>query len=139
MESAPGSQTPIRILLIEDSVDAIDALAQLLRITGADVVTTGSAAEAVKAVAAQDFDVVVSDLGLPDVPGDVVIRHILATATRRPRVVVMTGRDESWHRRARDAGADAVLVKPFNWSELIASLCSPSADGLSVATPGKAA
>jgi two-component system CheB/CheR fusion protein len=133
-----GDGRPLRILLVEDSADAVDALAQLLRVTGAEVVTTGSAGEALKAVAAQDFDVVVSDLGLPDVPGDVVIRHIISTATRRPRVVVMTGRDETWHRRALEAGADIVLVKPFNWSELMAAVHGPDTPQLSVPAPGAA-
>jgi len=65
-----------------------------------------------------DFDVVLTDLGLPDIPGDVVIRRVLASARRRPRVIVVTGYDEPFVSRARQAGADVVFNKPIVWATL---------------------
>jgi CheY-like chemotaxis protein len=58
---------------------------------GAEVVATATGRETAEAAERQPFDVVLTDLGLPDIPGDVVIRHLLAKAPRRPRVIVLTG------------------------------------------------
>lgn len=107
----------IRVLLVEDVADIREVLTILLRAEGAEVVPTGSGREAVELVAQQEFDVVLSDLGLPDIPGDVLIRQIRAGARgRRPRVVVLTGYGEPYVTRARQAGADAVFSKPVDWT-----------------------
>lgn len=107
----------IRVLLVEDVADIREVLTILLRAEGAEVVPTGSGREAVELVAQQEFDVVLSDLGLPDMPGDVLIRQIRAGARgRRPRVVVLTGYGEPYVTRARQAGADAVFSKPVDWT-----------------------
>jgi two-component system, chemotaxis family, CheB/CheR fusion protein len=108
-----------RILLVEDAEDIRDAFTLLLRAEGARVTATGSGREAVELGAHGEFDVLLSDLGLPDIPGDVVIRHVVTTARRRPWVVVMTGYDEPFVSRAREAGADVVLTKPIAWSVLL--------------------
>ena len=46
-----------------------------------------------------------TDLGLPDIPGDMVIRYVVAAARHRPWIVVVTGYDEPFIDRARQAGA----------------------------------
>jgi CheY-like chemotaxis protein len=58
-------------------------------------------------------------------PGEAVIRRILAGARRRPRVIVVTGYDEPFVGRARQAGADLVFTKPVAWSTLAATLGEP--------------
>ena len=111
-----------RILLVEDAEDIRDAFALLLKSEGADVVATATGIEAAEAAERQHFDIVLTDLGLPDIPGDAVIRHVLAKARRRPRVVVLTGYDEPFTSRARQAGADVVLNKPIAWPDLVEHL-----------------
>jgi two-component system CheB/CheR fusion protein len=112
----------LRVLLVEDAKDVRDVFTLLLEAEGAVVVATGSGREAA-ALANQDaFDVLLTDLGLPDMPGDLVIRQALATANRRPWVVVVTGFDEPFVSRARQAGADVVLTKPIAWSALVQRL-----------------
>jgi two-component system, chemotaxis family, CheB/CheR fusion protein len=108
-----------RVLLVEDAKDIRDVFALLLAAEGAEVAATGSGREAIELAAKGDFDVLLTDLGLPDVPGDLVIRHVVATAQRRPWVVVVTGYDEPFIGRARQAGADVVLTKPLSWSALL--------------------
>jgi DNA-binding response OmpR family regulator len=76
---------------------------------------------------------VLTDLGLPDIPGEVLILQIIATAKRRPRVVVVTGYDEPRVSRARTAGADVVLLKPVEWTELLRHLGAPAPAPVSVA------
>jgi two-component system CheB/CheR fusion protein len=114
----------IRILLVEDSADAREAFVRLLELDGATVVSAADAREGAVHAAAQDFDVIVTDLGLPDISGDALIRTILATARRRPRIVAVTGYGEPYVSRARAAGADAVLIKPISWSRFLGQLVS---------------
>jgi two-component system CheB/CheR fusion protein len=117
----PG-RNRLRILLVEDSQDIREVFTLLLRAEGAEVVATASGREAVEQIAKRDFDVVLTDLGLPDIPGDAVIRRVLANARRRPRIIVVTGYDEPFKSRAREAGADIVFNKPVIWSTLVRTL-----------------
>ena len=98
----------------------------LLRVEGAEVVATGSGREAIDLADRGDFDVVLSDLGLPDMPGDVLIRQILSAKRRRVRVIVVTGYGEPYLTRARQAGADVVFTKPVEWAQVLESLDKPN-------------
>jgi len=120
MREKGGSQP--RVLLVEDATDIRDVFRMLLEAEGAEVVATGSGREAAMLVDHEDFDVILTDLGLPDISGEAVIRHARRNARRRPRVVVVTGYDEPFTTRARAAGADAVLTKPVLWSSLVEEL-----------------
>lgn len=111
-----------RVLLVEDATDIRDVFKMLLEAEGAEVTATGSGREAAELTAREDFDVILTDLGLPDISGEMVIRHALLNARRRPRVVVVTGYDEPFTSRARAAGADVVLTKPVLWSSLVDEL-----------------
>src|SRR2546421_572827 len=84
-----------------------------------------SGREAAELANRRDFDVVLSDLGLPDIPGDVLIRQILAGARRRTRVVVVTGYGEPYLSRARQAGAEVVFTKPVEWARILEWLQRP--------------
>ena len=65
------------------------------------------------------FDVVLSDLGLPDLSGEALIRQIRASAGMATRVIVITGYGEPYLSRARQAGADAVFTKPVEWTRIL--------------------
>lgn len=121
MRERRASQRP-RVLLVEDATDIRDVFQMLLEAEGADVVATGSGREAARLAEHEDFDVLLTDLGLPDISGEMVIRQALRTARRRPRVVVVTGYGEPFTTRARAAGADVVLTKPVMWSSLVEEL-----------------
>src|SRR5438093_1034358 len=95
------------------------------RAEGADVASAANGREATDLVAAQRFDVVLSDLGLPDIPGDVLIRELRARSGRATRVVVVTGYGEPFLARARQAGADVVFTKPVEWSRILEYLEHP--------------
>jgi two-component system CheB/CheR fusion protein len=115
----------MRILLVEDAPDIREVFTVLLRVEGAEVTATGSGREAADLASRREFDVVLSDLGLPDLPGDTLIRQILASAGRRVRVVVVTGYGEPFVTRARQAGADVVFTKPVEWTRILDYLQRP--------------
>ena len=115
----------MRILLVEDSPDIREVFTVLLRVEGADVTATGSGLEAAELASRADFDVILSDLGLPDMAGDALIRQILATARRRTRVIVVTGYGEPYLTRARQAGAEVVFTKPVEWTRILDWLQHP--------------
>jgi two-component system CheB/CheR fusion protein len=118
----------LQILVIEDAPDVLDVLTTLLRIEGADVAGAGSGREALTLFRNRHFDVVVSDLGLPDISGDVLIRTIIAAARRPIKVVVITGESQHASTRALEAGAEVVFVKPCHWGGVVTYL-----DGLRLA------
>ena len=109
----------LRILVVEDAADIREVFTVLLRAEGAHVVPAANGREALEAAAHQTFDVVLSDLGLPDVPGDVLIRQMLATTRNRIRVIVITGYGEPYLTRARQAGAEVVFIKPVEWTRVL--------------------
>jgi two-component system CheB/CheR fusion protein len=112
----------VRILLVEDSDDARDAFAMLLRSEGAEVVAMDNGRDAAAIVLRRDFDLLLTDYGLPDISGDRLIRQIVSTARHQPRVVVVTGYGSPYVERARLAGADVVLTKPVEWLDLLVHL-----------------
>jgi DNA-binding response OmpR family regulator len=81
-------------------------------------------------VGTRDFDVVVTDLGLPDVSGETVIHEIVARARVRPWLIVVTAFDDSYVVAARAAGADVVLTKPVPWKTLVGALARAPRTGL---------
>ncbi len=115
----------MRILLVEDAPDIREVFTVLLRVEGAEVTATGSGREAADLASRREFDVVLSDLGLPDLPGDTLIRQILASSGHRVRVVVVTGYGEPFVTRARQAGADVVFTKPVEWTRILDYLQRP--------------
>ena len=118
---APGLHG-IRVLVVEDSPGVLDVLTTLLRQEGAAAVGVANGRDALSAVRAHDFDVIMSDLGLPDMPGDVLIRAILDSAPRPPHVIVITGDSGPALIRAKEAGASVIFTKPPDWAQVVTYL-----------------
>jgi CheY-like chemotaxis protein len=115
----------LRILVVEDAQDIREVFTLLLRAEGADVESAANGREATELVGQHAFDVVLSDLGLPDIPGDVLIREVRAQTRPGTRVMVVTGYGEPFLSRARQAGADVVFTKPVEWSRILEYLERP--------------
>lgn len=110
--TAPRRSAPARtILLVEDNEDSSTAIAELLRLHGYDVQVAESVEEALQF--ADQADVLVSDIALPDGTGHDLMRQILA---RRPmRGIALSGYGSSEDlRRSTDAGFERHLVKPVD-------------------------
>jgi DNA-binding response OmpR family regulator len=112
----------MRVLIVEDEADLGDFLVRTIREAtwAPDHVASGQ--EALRALAVTDYDLVVLDLGLPDLDGFEVCRRYRATGGRTP-LLVLTARGGLTDRiRGLDAGADDYLSKPFAVEELLARL-----------------
>ena len=115
----------LRILVVEDAQDIREVFTLLLRAEGAEVESAANGLEATDLIGRRLFDVVLSDLGLPDIPGDVLIRDLRSRSNRATRVMVVTGYGEPFLTRARQAGADVVFTKPVEWSRILEYLEQP--------------
>ena len=110
-----------RVLVVDDEPQIVRALAINLRARGYDVVAAGDAGEALRLAAAHPPDLVVLDLGLPDLDGVAVIAGLRGW-TDVP-ILVLSGRSDSTDKvDALDAGADDYVTKPFGMDELMARL-----------------
>ncbi len=110
-----------RVLLVEDDSTLARALAITLRTRGYDVTVARDGASALRDASSARPDVVVLDLGLPDMDGTEVIRS-LRTWTQMP-VIVLSARDGQRDKvAALDSGADDYVGKPFGIEELLARL-----------------
>jgi two-component system KDP operon response regulator KdpE len=110
-----------RVLIVDDEPQILRALRITLQARQYDVFTAADGAEALHAAATHKPDLVVLDLGLPDVDGVEVIRK-LRTWSPVP-IVILSGRmDSAGKVHALDAGADDYVTKPFHVEELLARI-----------------
>jgi PAS domain S-box-containing protein len=116
-EAAPP---PCRILVVDDSQDASESLAMLLRIAGNEVRTAQDGLEAVGAAVAFRPDVVLMDIGLPKLNGYAAARRIRELPSSRAMVLIaLTGwGQEEDRRRSREAGFDHHMTKPVEFAAL---------------------
>jgi CheY-like chemotaxis protein len=100
-----------RLLVVDDHADTADVLGQLLTLSGHDVRTAGSGQEALQLVDDHVFDVLVSDLGLPDMTGYELMRRIAEIRPIKGIAISGYGMEEDIE-RSREAGFGDHLVKP---------------------------
>jgi two-component system, OmpR family, KDP operon response regulator KdpE len=109
------------VLVIDDEPQILRALRINLRVRDYEVHTAGTATEALEIAAKHPPDLVILDLGLPDLDGVEVI-HGLRGWTSAP-IIVLSGRADSTDKvEALDAGADDYVTKPFGMDELLARM-----------------
>jgi len=110
------------VLVVEDERKLRDFIRSYLENAGFTVLSTGSGAEAITLAASATPDLVVLDLGLPDVPGETVARELRAMAAPQapPRILMLTARSGEEDRvRGLELGADDYVTKPFSPRELV--------------------
>ena len=109
------------ILLVDDDLSIQRAVAPLLRSRGYHVTVVGTGHEAVAAVVEQAPDLIVLDLGLPDLEGAEVCRR-MREHTKAPIVILSARSGEAEKVAALDIGADDYVTKPFGPEELLARI-----------------
>jgi PAS domain S-box-containing protein len=114
--SGTGQERGLRILVVDDNVDAAESIAMLLSMQGHETQSVHSARAALEAVPSFLPDVVLLDIGLPEMDGYEVARRLRSqhsNAIERMRLVAVTGYGQPEDReRAKEAGFDRHLVKP---------------------------
>ncbi|MDT4978867.1 MAG: two-component system, OmpR family, operon response regulator KdpE [Pseudonocardiales bacterium] len=131
-----------RVLIVEDERPLRRALAMNLTARGYDVSEADTGTAALSAAAATELDVILLDLGLPDLSGMDVIRAVRAYAST-PIIVLSARTGSSDKVAALDLGADDYVTKPFSIDELLARLRAatrrvPPLDGPRVVQVGTA-
>jgi len=110
-----------KILLVDDDAALVRALRIGLSARGYDVVAARTGSEAITQASLIGPDVMVLDLGLPDLDGVEVCRRV-RTFTETPIIVLSAAGSEERKVAALDAGADDYVTKPFGMAELEARL-----------------
>jgi two-component system KDP operon response regulator KdpE len=111
----------MRVLVVDDEPQILRALRINLQARKYDVVVAASGTEALAAAASAPPDLVLLDLGLPDLDGVQVIEGLRGW-TSAP-IIVLSGRSDSGDKvKALDAGADDYVTKPFAMDELLARI-----------------
>ncbi len=116
-----------RILVVDDYADAAESLMMLLQAKGHEVEIADCGIKAIEQAQVFHPQVVLLDIGLPDLDGYEVAKRLRALPeTRDATLIALTGYGQSEdHNRSQSAGFDHHLLKPLNFDELSALLTSP--------------
>ncbi|RYD80274.1 MAG: hybrid sensor histidine kinase/response regulator, partial [Verrucomicrobiaceae bacterium] len=133
MPSPPSAKPPFRgcrLLLVEDNPDIQKVLTRLLERSGHAVKTASSVHEALEAAQSDHYDLLVSDIGLPDASGWELLRELRKTQPVPAIAISGFGTPED-QEKSREAGFSRHLVKPINYQVLRDAIEQVSkADGL---------
>ncbi|MBD2355800.1 response regulator [Tolypothrix sp. FACHB-123] len=116
----------LRVLLVEDNEDTQLLLTFLLEDAGADVVVTGSAYEALAVLERMQPDILLCDIGLPEIDGCTLMRKIRAMSTNQlnpiPAIALTAYAQETVEQEALASGFHAYFVKPIEPMEFVNSV-----------------
>jgi two-component system, OmpR family, KDP operon response regulator KdpE len=112
------SERPV-VLVVEDEIAPLKMMDASLSARGYQVIPASTGASALEAVSVHATDVIILDLGLPDIDGLELCRH-LRLWTKTPIIVVTADGSEERMVQALDEGADDYVTKPFSMPELLA-------------------
>jgi two-component system KDP operon response regulator KdpE len=113
--------TPPRVLVVDDEPQIRRSLRVVLRANGYEVEEAATGEEALDQVAAHPPELVILDLGLPDMDGVEVCRRVREWS-QLPVIVLTVHEDDETMVRALDEGADDFVTKPFSVPELLARM-----------------
>ncbi|MVU76534.1 response regulator [Nocardia sp. ET3-3] len=111
----------MKVLVVDDEPQILRALRINLSVRGYEVTTASTGAAALRAAAEKHPEVIILDLGLPDMDGIEVLAGLRGWSTA-PVIVLSARTDSSDKVEALDAGADDYVTKPFGMDELLARL-----------------
>src|SRR6185503_16329520 len=114
----------VRVLLVDDDPDALDMLRRVLEESEAEVETALSAEDALERLGRQGFDVIVSDIGMPDRDGYELIAEVRKRGLRVPALALTAFARKEDRTKALRCGYQAHLSKPVEIGELLATIGS---------------
>jgi PAS domain S-box-containing protein len=123
LSTLPSPLQGLQVLVVDDEVDARELLVTILESSGAQVTAAASASEALNWLSTWKADILVSDIGMPQVDGYTLMRRIRKLEVERgeyiPAVALTAYARESDRRAALAAGFQVHLAKPFDPDELV--------------------
>jgi len=119
----PSVRQMPRVLVVEDDPDCAACLALLLRLSGMAVEIAADGAAALESIQATQPDVVLMDIGLPDMDGYQVARRLGGLVAKKPLLIALTGRvQEKGRQSSANEDFDYHFVKPIDPAQLVALL-----------------
>lgn len=115
------SQSKLRILFIEDHEDTAWAVSKTLRSSGCIVMLAFTIAQALELVMNESFDLILSDLSLPDGTGIKLI-HGIRSFCQTPAIAITGYAEPEDAKRCLEAGFDRHLAKPLNFATLLRNI-----------------
>ena len=118
----PKQLAGIRVLAVDDEIDSLDLLASILSQQGSEVTTVTSAKAAMSALTQSNFDLLISDISMPEVNGYELIRQIRnleSPLADIPAIALTAYASEGDRQRSIDVGYQKHIGKPINISELL--------------------
>jgi CheY-like chemotaxis protein len=115
-------QVARRILVVDDHIDSLNAMARLLLLTGFEVSTATTYAAAIEQCKAMPFDLLISDVGLPDGNGYDLMREMLGRRSAMRGIAVSGYAAEADVEQSLAAGFSAHLIKPVQFDALRAAI-----------------
>jgi PAS domain S-box-containing protein len=116
----------VQILVVDDDRDSLDFVAFVLEEDGAEVIAVSSALEALQVIEQQKPDVLVSDIGMPDMDGYTLMRQVRAWNAEQgekvPAIALTAFASKCDSQQALEAGFQMHLSKPVNPEELVAAI-----------------
>jgi CheY-like chemotaxis protein/signal transduction histidine kinase len=122
----PSGRNRLRVMVVDDDTDVADSTAELLRLRGYEVEIAYNGIEALRSVLAFRPDIIMLDLGMPEMNGFEVARRIKQQANKiQPLLIAVSGYgQQEYLTRAREAGFDHWLTKPVDSANLASLLAN---------------
>ncbi|HKS28986.1 MAG TPA: response regulator [Pyrinomonadaceae bacterium] len=121
-EQWPGLENrQARVLVVDDAPDVLEMFSMMLQLSGYDVEVAASATEALKHASSMQFDVIVSDIGMPEMNGYELARRLrqMPDYARTPMIAVTGYAMYKDQKQAMESGFNAHLSKPVNPTTLL--------------------
>jgi len=126
MDSNLGNLQGIKILVVDDDLDSRDFICFVLEEEGAEVISVSSAFEALKTLPESKADVLLSDIGMPEMDGYMLMRQVRTWTSEQggktPAIALTAYAGEYNHQQAMSAGFQMHLTKPAEPSQLVAAV-----------------
>jgi len=108
----------MKLLIVDNDVDLMETLVDYLKRCDFDVTGSSSSLDALKLIRSQDFDLVITDIVMPDISGLGIISIVKNEIGHVP-VIAMTGYGEKVEKLTKERKPDYYLEKPFSMEQLV--------------------
>jgi signal transduction histidine kinase len=115
----PVELSDVRVLVVDDEPDSLEAVRAVLEDAGARVTTATNAQDALDVLEALGFDVMISDIGMPELDGYDLMRRVRSSGRALPAIALTAYARRDDIEQAKGAGYEAHLAKPVDSRELV--------------------